>query len=741
MMKTCFKIFLTLLAIMSAWQVQAQNLALNKAVTASTNETGMPPAGAVDGNAGSRWASDYVSPSWIKIDLGQATTVNAVVLNWERASAESYHIMVSDVNSTPDPNSSDWTVISTQIGMADAARIDNLTGLSGGGRYIAMYGYNKLHPWGYSLFEFEVYGQAGVSNQAPVANAGSDQNLSGQTSATLNGTASYDPDNGPSALTYQWAQTGGPAASLSGASAASPVVSGLQAGNNYTFRLIVNDGADNSGADFVNVNVTAVTSGCNTSANLALNRNAQSSSTEGPFVAASAFDGDPGTRWASAYSASEWLMADLGSSQTICQVDLNWEAAYATAYEIRLGNSTDISASAVIASVSGSDGGIDNVTTNSSVSGRYIFMKGITRALPAYGYSLWEMAVYGGQSGGGDTQAPTNPGNLVAEPAVYASNLSWSAATDNVGVTGYRIFQSGNPSPLNSVDASITSFTVSNLSPATQYTFTVKAIDAAGNASPGASVTFTTQNNNTGGGGIIAVGNIALSTTAYTSSVTGDGANIGGFAVDGNITSRWESNSTDNEWIYLDLGQTYELGRAILHWETASGKHYQIQVSDDAVNWTTVYTFNEENLPLDPRTDDLLFEGTGRYIRMNGIERNSPWSYSLFEFEVYSPGSGPGDLPAVNPNPNPDPVPPGPSTFNVLSPANGAMVTNTRFPALNWNAASRATNYEVWVNITREDYDWSKWGSLLDRFTKVGETTGTSFTLQTPLSDRWTYKW
>jgi hypothetical protein len=71
-------------------------------------------------------------------------------------------------------------------------------------------------------------------------------------------------------------------------------------------------------------------------ANLALNKTATASSTENAsFTASAAVDGNAGTRWSSAFSDPQWLEVDLGSSQAICQVTLNWEAAYVTAYQIQ----------------------------------------------------------------------------------------------------------------------------------------------------------------------------------------------------------------------------------------------------------------------------------------------------------------------------------------------------------------------------------------------------------------------
>ncbi len=90
-----------------------------------------------------------------------------------------------------------------------------------------------------------------------------------------------------------------------------------------------------------------------------------------------------------------------------------------------------------------------------------------------------------------DTQAPTIPASLTAT-AVSSSqiNLSWTASTDNVGVTGYRIYRNGTQ--ITTVTTNSYQNTV--LSPSTSYTYTVTAYDAAGNVSAqSASANATTQ--------------------------------------------------------------------------------------------------------------------------------------------------------------------------------------------------------------------------------------------------------
>ncbi|HET9143028.1 fibronectin type III domain-containing protein, partial [Actinophytocola sp.] len=100
-----------------------------------------------------------------------------------------------------------------------------------------------------------------------------------------------------------------------------------------------------------------------------------------------------------------------------------------------------------------------------------------------------------------DTTPPTAPGNARSTGTTQNSvSLAWDASTDNVGVTGYDVF---NGSTL-ATSVTGTSATVSGLAADTEYTFTVQAKDAAGNASP-ASNAVTARTQAGGGGGDIPV--------------------------------------------------------------------------------------------------------------------------------------------------------------------------------------------------------------------------------------------
>jgi beta-glucanase (GH16 family) len=115
-----------------------------------------------------------------------------------------------------------------------------------------------------------------------------------------------------------------------------------------------------------------------------------SSTENGSFPAANATDGNTGTRWSSAFSDPQWARVDLGATHAISKITLNWEAAYATAYQIQTSN--DGTNWTTIYSTTAGTGGVQNLTV--SGSGRYVRMNGTKRATP-YGYSLWEFQVYG----------------------------------------------------------------------------------------------------------------------------------------------------------------------------------------------------------------------------------------------------------------------------------------------------------------------------------------------------------
>nr|WP_153449864.1 discoidin domain-containing protein [Streptomyces smaragdinus] len=120
------------------------------------------------------------------------------------------------------------------------------------------------------------------------------------------------------------------------------------------------------------------------------------------FPATSAVDGNPGTRWSSGFSDPQWIQVDLGTTATISQVTLNWEAAYGRAFRIE--TSADGTTWTTVHQTTTSTGGVQNLAV--SGTGRFVRMYGTQRATP-YGYSLWEFQVYGTTGGGGPSPTET----------------------------------------------------------------------------------------------------------------------------------------------------------------------------------------------------------------------------------------------------------------------------------------------------------------------------------------------
>jgi len=128
----------------------AANLALGKTATASTSYSGLPASNATDGDSASRWSSLFSDSEWIYVDLGAVFTIKQVVLRWETAYGRGYKLQVSS-------DASSWSdVYSTTTGDGG---VDDITLASpASSRYLRLLGTQRGTTYGYSLWEFEVYG-------------------------------------------------------------------------------------------------------------------------------------------------------------------------------------------------------------------------------------------------------------------------------------------------------------------------------------------------------------------------------------------------------------------------------------------------------------------------------------------------------------------------------------------------------------------------------------------------------
>ncbi|GIF74472.1 discoidin domain-containing protein [Asanoa siamensis] len=362
---------------------------------------------------------------------------------------------------------------------------------------------------------------------------------------------------------------------------------------------------------------------------------ATASSTENAGTPASAaVDGNPGTRWSSAFSDPQWLQVDLGATAAIDQVELVWESAAASAFQIQVAASATGPWQTVYSTTTATGGTQTLAVTG---SGRYVRMYGTART-SGWGYSLWEFRVFGTTGGGGPTDPPPAGGTPIS-------------AFKTVNASSY------------------------------------------------------------------------------------EGGNAPAAAVDGRTTTRWSSQYSDPQWISVDFGGTASINQVVLTWESAYASAYRLETSTNGTTWTSVYSTTAGR----GGTERLAVTASGRFLRLYGTARATGYGYSLWEFQVF----GTVDTSATSPPLLSGPTRPPATTgqFALSAPADGAMVTTTRRPAMSWAAVGGATRYQVWINVSRTDYDFAATGNLIDLYTRVAEVTGTSYTPTWDLSDRWTYKW
>jgi hypothetical protein len=118
--------------------------------TASSSENGsFVASNAVDGNTGTRWSSAFSDPQWIQVDLGAAHSISKIVLNWEAAAGKAFQIQTSADGVT---FGSPIYTTTTSTGGVQTLNV------SGSGRYVRLTGTQRTTQYGYSLWEFGVYG-------------------------------------------------------------------------------------------------------------------------------------------------------------------------------------------------------------------------------------------------------------------------------------------------------------------------------------------------------------------------------------------------------------------------------------------------------------------------------------------------------------------------------------------------------------------------------------------------------
>ncbi|WP_190808392.1 fibronectin type III domain-containing protein [Flagellimonas sp. S3867] len=158
-----------------------------------------------------------------------------------------------------------------------------------------------------------------------------------------------------------------------------------------------------------------------------------------------------------------------------------------------------------------------------------------------------------------DTQAPTTPALTSAGQTDTTADLSWNGATDNVGVTGYKIFKDGN---LEATLGNVNAYQVTGLTASTAYSFTVTALDAAGNESSASNAVSITTDASSGGGSGGSVWSESNSVASYSGDVAiGTSAVPAGYkmAIDGKLITEEVKVQLSGNWPDYVFKEDYDL--------------------------------------------------------------------------------------------------------------------------------------------------------------------------------------
>ena len=133
-------------------------------------------------------------------------------------------------------------------------------------------------------------------------------------------------------------------------------------------------------------------------------------------------------------------------------------------------------------------------------------------------------------------------------------------------------------------------------------------------------------------------GNLAFKKPVTVSSTETQYDNYDYKINDGDPNTRWASAwGADPSWVVIDLRDEYTISRVSVMWEWSRASAYEIQVSNDSNNWTTVYSIDKGIETVDGNiTEEITFDPIkATYVRLFMTRRALEWGYSIFEIEIY----------------------------------------------------------------------------------------------------------
>ncbi|MEU1678570.1 discoidin domain-containing protein [Micromonospora zamorensis] len=410
------------------------------------------------------------------------------------------------------------------------------------------------------------------------------------------------------------------------------------------------------------------------------------------YVASNANDGNASTYWESANNAfPQWIQADLGATVSVDRVVLklppasDWQTRTQTLSVLGSTNGSSFTTLKASAGYTFNPASGNTATVSfTAASTRYVRVQ-VTGNTGWPAAQLSEVEVYGA-AGNTDTQAPSVPGNLAyTEPASGQIRLTWSASTDNVGVTGYDVYANG--ALRGSVNGSTLTYTDSQ-SASTTVSYYVRAKDAAGNQSANSNTVTRTGTGNPPTGSNLAIGK-PITASGYVHTFVATNAN------DNNVATYWEGNGNPST-LTVQLGANASLSQVVvkLNPDSAWGARTQnitvLGRDQGSSSFTTLvgaanYTFN----PGSGNTVTIPVSGAAADVRLSIASNTGAPAGQVAEFQVFG-----------TPAPNPDLTVTGMS-FSPSAPVETSTITLSATVRNAGSAASGATGVNFYLGATR----------------------------------------
>ncbi|TQJ26111.1 F5/8 type C domain-containing protein [Micromonospora sp. A202] len=410
------------------------------------------------------------------------------------------------------------------------------------------------------------------------------------------------------------------------------------------------------------------------------------------YVASNANDGNASTYWESANNAfPQWIQADLGATVSVDRVVLklppasDWQTRTQTLSVLGSTNGSSFTTLKASAGYTFNPASGNTATVSfTAASTRYVRVQ-VTGNTGWPAAQLSEVEVYGA-AGNTDTQAPSVPGNLAyTEPASGQIRLTWSASTDNVGVTGYDVYANG--ALRGSVNGSTLTYTDSQ-SASTTVSYYVRAKDAAGNQSANSNTVTRTGTGNPPTGSNLAIGK-PITASGYVHTFVATNAN------DNNVATYWEGNGNPST-LTVQLGANASLSQVVvkLNPDSAWGARTQnitvLGRDQGSSSFTTLvgaanYTFS----PGSGNTVTIPVSGAAADVRLSIASNTGAPAGQVAEFQVFG-----------TPAPNPD-LTVTSMSFSPSAPVETSTITLSATVRNAGSAASGATNVNFYLGATR----------------------------------------